>query len=122
MSSFREVEQITFLAGGAIVKGTAVKFGADSKHVVVSAGPTDNAFGIAQNDAAAAEDLVEVAMNGGGAKALAQATVALGAKLASHTDGKLRTAVATENVIAFAMESAVVGDIFAVEVSLPHTL
>lgn len=107
----------TFIADGAIAKGKAVKIGSDAKHVAASAATTDKHIGIALNVAAAAGDLVEVAIPGGGAKALAQATIAAGMLLTAHTDGKLKpVAAANDRVIAMAMEGAVAGDLFAVEI------
>jgi hypothetical protein len=110
---------LTFAAGAAITKGMAVKFGADDEHVVKAAAATDDCIGIAQNDAAAAEDPVEVALPGGGGKALLQATVVRGNLLVSHTDGKLKPiAAANDRVVAMAMASGVAGDIIPVQVTV----
>ena len=117
MSSHSPSRILTFKAGGAIAKGKAVKFGADREHVVVGAGNTDACFGIAQNAAVSAEDAVEVAIQGGGAKALAKETITAGKLLVSNADGALeQTNADGDRVVAMAMEDAVVGDIFAVEV------
>jgi len=108
-----------FLAGGAVPKGSAVKFGSDDEHVVVGAANTDRCFGIAQNAAAAAEDELEIAIHGGGAKGLLSETVTRGDFLVSHTDGSLALPNADGDVIiAQAMESGVVGDLINVEVVL----
>lgn len=107
----------TFKAGGAIAKGKAVKIGADREHVVVGAANTDSLIGIAQNAATAAEDLVEVALQGGGAKGLAKESITAGKLLTSNADGALeQTNASGDRVIGVAMEDAVAGDIFAVEV------
>jgi len=112
MASTKKPDILVLKAGAAISKGMAVKFGADFKHVVKSAAATDKSIGIAQNDAANAEDPVEVALPGGGAKGLCQTTVAAGKMLVSHTDGKLKpVAAANDRVIAVAMQDGVADDI-----------
>lgn len=119
MASHSTSRILTFKAGGAISKGKAVKIGADREHVVQSAGNTDPSIGIAQNSAANAEDPVEVAIQGGGAKALAKETIAAGKFLVPNADGSLeQTNADGDRIVAVAMESAVAGDIFAVEVVL----
>lgn len=117
MASSYKPSILAFAAGAAITKGMAVKFGADDEHVVKGAAVTDDLIGIAQNDAAAAEDTVEVALPGGGGKALLQTTVVRGNLLVSHTDGKLKPiATANDRVIAIAMASGVAGDIIPVHI------
>lgn len=110
---------LTFKADGVIAKGKAVKIGSDSKHVVLCSLASDHGIGVAQGDAAAAEDMVEVAVVGGGAKGLAQATISAGQLLVSHTDGALKKASALgDRVVAVAMEDAVAGDLFDCVVQL----
>jgi hypothetical protein len=117
MASYSTPRIQSYRAGGAIAKGKAVKIGADREHVVVCAATTDKAIGIAQNAVTTAEDLVEVALPGGGGLALAQTTVAAGKHVVSHTDGALKPiAAANDRVIAMAMEDAVANDLFAVEI------
>lgn len=118
MSSFAQPNLLTFKAGSTgIVEGCVVKPGADNKHVLISASATSKNFGIAQNAAAAAEDLVEVALPGGGAKGLAGDTISFGDLLTSDSAGKLvATTTANDRVVAIAMEDAVVGDLFSVHV------
>lgn len=108
----------TFLAGGAIVKGHAVKLStSDGQTVVECTAATDKGIGIAQGDAASGE-FIEVAIAGGGAKAKAQTTVAIGDLLASHTDGTIKpTVTANDRVLGVAMQGAAAGDIFAMMVS-----
>lgn len=114
MSSCPERKIYAFSAGGTITKGLAVKF--SGTNVVAAAATTDNSIGLAQTDAASGEQ-VEVAMPGGGGFAIAQGTIAAGDRLVSHTDGKLKKAAAANDIIiAQALESAVAGDIFAVQV------
>lgn len=117
MASCSKPRIMTFKAGGAIAKGKSVKMGADREHVVVGAGNTDSLVGIAQNAATAAEDLVEVAIVGGGAKGLAKESITAGKLLVSNADGSLeQTNAAGNRVIAMAMEDAAAGDLFGVEV------
>lgn len=117
MSSYANPNMLTFKAGAAIAEGSVVKPGADNQHVLVSAAATSKNFGIAQNAATAAEDKVEVAMPGGGAKGLAGGTVAFGDLLTSDASGKLvATTTANDRVVAIAMEDAVVNDLFSVHV------
>jgi len=117
MASCSKQRMMTFKAGGAIAKGKAVKMGADREHVVVGAANTDGLIGIAQNAAVNAEDLVEVALPGGGAKALAKESITAGKLLTSNADGALeQTNASGDRVIAVAMEGAAAGDQFAVEV------
>ncbi len=117
MSSTPRPHISAFLAGAAITKGMAVKIGADENHVVKSAAATDKHIGIAQNDAAASGDVVEVALPGGGGKALAQADIVAGMLLTSHTDGKLKKiATLSDRVIGMALSDAVAGDLMPVMV------
>lgn len=105
----------TFKATSSISKGQAVKMDRSNPGQIVACGATtDEAFGIAQG-AASANQYVEVAMPGGGAKALAQTTIAAGKQLCSHTDGSLKPVTgANDRVIAVAQTSAVANDIFEV--------
>lgn len=107
----------SFLAAAAIAKGVAVKAGADKSHVAICSAKTDKSIGIVQNAGTAAEDVLEVALQGGGAKALLGGTVSFGDLLAPTTDGSLiATTTANDRVIAMAMEDGVVGDLIGVEV------
>jgi|SRR4051812_41081155 hypothetical protein len=119
MASTTTPRIFSYKAAGAIPKGSAVIFGADSQHVTVATGPTTLIMGIAQSASTAAEDLIEVATNGGGAKALAGGTIARGDLLTSDAAGALvATTTATNRIIAIAHDAAVAGDIFAVEVAV----
>lgn len=115
-----------FIAGGTIQAGSAVKFGADSEHVVACGASTDMAIGIAQiaitaGSTAAASTVasgaqVEVAIPGGGAKGAAHGTITAGEMLCSYTDGTLQpTTGAGDRIIGIAMDGAAAGDIFNVE-------
>lgn len=110
---------LVFLADGAIAKGKAVKFGSDDQHVVVCSATTDKAIGVCQNEVTTAGDLVEVAMNGGGAKGLAKAAIAAGDILGVNADGSLQKAAgANDRVIGISMNTASAGDIFGLEIAL----
>lgn len=101
----------------AIAKGVAVKFGADSKHVTPCTASTDKRIGVAQGASTSAEDFIEVALNGGGGKGLAQTTIARGQMLVPHTDGSLKpTTGSGDSIVAQAMDDAVVGDLVSIEV------
>lgn len=102
----------TFKAGGTIVKGHAVKIGSARDTVVECTGLTDKAIGVAQV-AASSGGLVEVAMPGGGCKALAGGTISAGMLCGSHTDGSIKKmATAGDRVLLVALEDAVSGDMF----------
>lgn len=111
----------TYEAGAAVAKGQAVKFVASTsgKRVVPCSATTDKAIGIAQVAAVNVGDLVEVARPGGGAKALAKATIASGDVLGVNADGSIqKVANAGDRVVGVADDDAVAGDIFAMFVQL----
>ncbi len=119
MSVHSQPRVLTFYAGSTgIVKGCVVKPGADGKHVLISAAATSLNIGFAMNAAAAAGDKVEVALPGGGAKALVgSATPAFGDLLTADANGAvIVTTTPGDRYIAIAMEAGVVGDLIAVEV------
>lgn len=117
MSSSRAPIIEVYLADAAISKGMAVKMGTDFKHVAKSSANTNHHIGIAQSAPTAAEDQVEVAMPGGGAKALLSGTVAIGDFLTGHTDGGLVVCDgAGDVVIAQALQAGVSGDLINVQV------
>lgn len=122
MASTREPMIETYLADGVIAKGSAVKAGTDKSHVAIGAANTDRCLGIAQSASAAAEEEIEVAGPGGGAKALLGETVVAGNDLVSHTDGTLVKPNADgDEVIARALEGGVSGDLISVDVVMLHT-
>jgi hypothetical protein len=117
MASSSAPRILVYKADGAIPKGSAVKIGSDREHVAIGAANTDGCIGVAQSASSAAEEAIEVAIPGGGGKGLAGETISAGKLLVSHTDGTLYQANASgDRVIAVAMEDAVSGDLFAVEV------
>lgn len=120
MAAHSEPRPLAFKAGGAIVKGHAVKLSADDTVEECTAN-TDLAIGIAMNDvssdqATAGAD-VEVALPGGGYKAVLGENVTRGLRLVPHTDGTLVKAnTAGDTVIALAMASGSSGELIPVEV------
>lgn len=114
MASSKAPQIMAFLADAAISKGLAVKLGTDNKHVAKSSAATDSHIGICQAAVTAAEDTVEVAVQGG-AKALAGGTISAGDYVTADSNGALvATTTANDNVIGQAMQSAVANDIFEV--------
>lgn len=112
MASSLEPKIVGFLAGAAISKGMAVKKGADDSHVIKGTANTSLCIGIAQNAPTTAEDLVEVAVPGGGGKGLLGESVVAGNHLVSHTDGSLVKANASgDMIIAMAMKDGSSGDL-----------
>lgn len=112
---------LTFLADAAISKGMAVKLGSDREHVLKGAANTNKCIGIALNATTAAEDAVEVALPGAGAKGLLGETVSAGDSLVCHTDGTLvKPNTIGDILIAVAMEDGVAGDIIGVHVIRGH--
>lgn len=119
MASTSHPKILLFKQSGAtgIAKGVAVKLAVDNKHVTPCSATTDAAIGISQGVSVNAEDFIEVALPGGGGKALAHTTITLGQLLVSHTDGSLKpTTAAGDRIIGVAMDSAVIGDLFYAEV------
>lgn len=118
MASHSEPRIETFKADAALAKGKAVKFGSDNEHVAVGAANSDLCFGLVQSVSLAAEDVVEVAISGGGAKGLLGETVLAGQPLVSHTDGSLVLPNALgDKIVAWAMEGGLAGDLVGVEVA-----
>jgi hypothetical protein len=119
MSSILRPVVLTFEADGAIAKGQAVKIGSSRNRVAVVTATTDGSIGIAQNVAVNVGDLVEVATVGGGAKGLANSTIAAGNILGQNANGALQKAAsANDRVLGIALESAVAGDLFSLAVDL----
>jgi hypothetical protein len=117
MGSYSKPNIKAYKAGGVIRHGRAVKFGADTAHVIECTAATDKAIGIAQSETAAAEEMVEVALPGGGAEAKAQTSITAGMLLVPHTDATIKPIAAANNrICAMAMDDAVAGDLVPVEV------
>jgi hypothetical protein len=117
MASYTTPRIFTYKAAGAIGKGRVVSLGADAQHVALSTAATGKHIGITQGDTQNAEELIEVALQGGGAKAIAGGTIARGDFLTSDAAGAVvTTTTGGDRVIGLAMDAAVAGDLLAVEV------
>lgn len=117
MSSHSKPRILSFKADGAIAKGAAVKIGSDNDHVAACSANTDSAIGICQNTVSAAEEIAEIALQGGGAKAKAGEAITAGKLLVPGASGSMfQTNASGDSVIGMALESAASGDLFAVEV------
>lgn len=117
MAASSEPRILSYRADGVIAEGKAVKAGTDKDHVAIGAANTDRCKGIAQNAAAAAEDGLEVALQGGGGKALLGETVSDGNDLVSGADGRLvKPNAEGDQILARAMQDGVANDLIAVEV------
>lgn len=108
----------TYLVGGTIVAGHAVKFGADAKHVVECTAASDKAIGIAVGGSSTLEDPIEVFRPGGGGKGICHTTTNLGDPLVAFTDGTLNVSASTgDRIIAYADDAGVAGDMIPVVVT-----
>lgn len=117
MSSINSPRYASFYATAAIAKGKAVKMGANKHTVVVGAANTDRCIGIVKDAVDAAGDVVEIALPGGGAKALLGEAVSAGNDLCSDAAGSLVMVNAEgDQILCRALESGSTGDLIAVEV------
>jgi hypothetical protein len=117
MASYSEPRISSFKQDGVVSAYLAVKPGTDAEHVAVASAATDKIIGIQQCASTAAEDIVEVAMPGGGGKAKLGGTVSFGDYLTADSDGKLiATTTANNKVCAQAMSDGVANDVIPVEV------
>lgn len=117
MASTFQQNMVIYKAGAAISKGMVVKFDTSDDHVIKAALATNSLIGIAQTAATTAEDLVEVALPGGGAKGLSGGVITRGALLTSDTSGKLVSTTSTaDRIIGVALASAAADDLFDVMV------
>ena len=118
MASYSEPRILAFKAAAAQAAYKAVKAGADREHVAVCSAKTDKHIVIAQSAPTAADVTIEVAVPGGGAKALlGSGGASMGDLLAPTTGGELIvTTTAADRYIAMAMEDGAEGDVIAVEV------
>lgn len=116
MASFPKPNLITNLAAGTDLSSSqykAVTLAADG--AVDVSGANAEAIGFLMNSAELGK-VAEIATNGGGGKAIAGGTITAGDMLATDANGDVLTATANQKVVGRALESAVDGDIFAVEV------
>lgn len=118
MASSVQPKIYVYKCGAAISKGMAVKFGADDTHVVKASAATDQIIGLAQNATTTAEDLVEVALSGGGGKGLSAGVITRGDFVTSDSSGNLATTTSNnDNVVGQAMQTAAANDLFEVLVN-----
>ena len=103
-------------ADGALEIGQFVKAGSDNEHVA-ACGANEDMIGIAQSDAAAAEDVVAVALPGGGALVKAAATLSAGAFLKSDASGH-SVAAGTARTGGMLLEDAVDNDLCSAMVTI----
>lgn len=120
MAAHSNPRPLAYKAGGLIVKGHAVKLSADDTVIECTAN-TDDSIGIAMNDVSAAQATagmdIEVALPGGGYKAVLGENVVRGLHLVPHTDGTLVKAnSAGDSVIAFSLATGLTGELVPVEV------
>lgn len=121
MASSSAPRVLTFKATSVFQAFRVVKFGADDQHVDKSSAAGDKNIGISQNAPAAIDDPVEVAINGGGAKAQCGGNITRGDLLTSDANGKLvATTTGDDNIVAQAMASGVLDDIIGVEVCISN--
>ena len=117
MASYFQPNLLAFKAAAALVAYKAVKAGADKAHVAVCSAGTDNVVGICQSVSEAAEDVIEVALPGGGAKALLGGSVSFGDLLVADSAGKLVASTTPgDRYIAMAMQDGVLDDVISVHV------
>lgn len=121
MASCSEKRVQAFLFTAAVPRGSAVKHGADGKHAVIASAATDKIIGVVQDAVEVASSgeygANEVAIQGGGGIGLAGGTIAIGDYVTSDANGALvTTTTANDRVVGQAMDSAVAGDIFPIEV------
>lgn len=120
--SYPQPNITTFKAAGAISRGHAVKLSTDLA-VVKGAANTDRVIGLAlsavTSDDATAGVPVEVALPGGGGKALLGENVVRGDDLVAHTDGTLvKPNAEGDQIVARALESGSSGELIPVLVYL----
>lgn len=117
-------DSVTRLATAALTtRYLIVKQGADANHVAVCAGTTDVPIGVATDEAAAAEDPVDVALLGARCRTLKVAVgtvdISAGSLVATNASGKAQTAVATQYPIGRALTDGKAGGIVEVDPVVP---
>lgn len=102
--------QKTYLSSAAITtRFLFVEFGADARHCSVCNGTTDKPIGVCTDEAAAAEEPVNVALLGSSKSTLkvtAAGVIALGDYIATTAAGKAQTAASTQYVVGRALQAA----------------
>jgi len=118
MSASSEPKVLTHKASAAIEANRFVKGGADNAHITKASAASDKLIGVSMNAATEAEQKVETALNGGGARLkIGSGGCAFGDMLTADSDGKgIVTTTGGNRVGAMAMESGAENDVVAVEV------
>lgn len=118
MASIYPANILTFKAAAAIAKGKVVIAGADDDHVAVSTVATAKNIGILQTATTEAEGKAEVALPGGGGKALlGSGGAAFGDLLTSDSNGALVVTTTPGNrVMAMALQAGSENDLISVMV------
>lgn len=114
------VELYTFVAGGAIGRGHAVKLHTTENQVVQCDSQGEIAYGIALNEALAGEQ-VTVLRRGRHSKAISGAALTLNAQLTPGADGQYEVAATGDVVVGYAREAVGAADLeFCVELDTAH--
>lgn len=116
MASYPAPKLAAYKADAAGTKGKAVKIGTDYQHVAECSAASDKILGVLQSTPTAAEDVVEVALPGGGAVALCQTSITAGQLLTAHSDGKWKPVSSGEYYGCQALKDGVAGDLIPVNV------
>lgn len=118
--SIRNPRYLPMLAGGAITPNRIVKIGSADQTVVLAAAATDRPVGVSVQNISYASGAVCDIVDGGEYEVIAGGTVARGDPVCSDANGAGVTAApagGTNNgVIGRALDSAVVGDLFTVQI------
>jgi hypothetical protein len=117
MSSSSTPRIFSFKAAAAQAAYTFVKPGADAQHVGIASASSDKLVGIAMSAPTAAEDDIEVALPGAGAKLKLGGSVSFGDILTADASGfGVATTSNAARAGAMAMADGVANDIIPVEV------
>jgi hypothetical protein len=118
--SIRNPRYVPMLAGGAITPNRIVKIGSADQTVVLAAAATDRPVGVSVMNMSYASGAVCDVVTGGEYEVIAGATVTRGDPVCADSAGAGVTAApaaGTNNgVIGRALDSAVVGDLFTVQI------
>lgn len=118
--SIRNPRYLPMLAGGAITPNRIVKIGSADQTVVLAAAATDRPVGVSVQNISYASGAVCDIVDGGEYEVIAGGTVARGDPVCSDANGAgvaAAPAGGTNNgVIGRALDSAVVGDLFTVQI------
>lgn len=119
-SSQRHIQ--TFRATAAIAAYLIVKAGADEAHVAKATAVSDKIIGVSNSEATKAEEMVEVAIAGGGGKVkLGSGGCAFGDLLTADSNGyAVVSSTANDNIVGVAMMAGAEGDIIPLQIQLSN--